>query len=111
MNKYKKIIVALSLLCIVLAAVEINLLKVLYKEKSLPEAGVIPNGETAVKYAEAIWLPIYGDKIYNGLPFRINLQENHRWYVRGRRTEDDSGGVPELKFNGTDGSIFYIIFY
>ena len=112
MNRYKKIIVALSLLCIVLAAVEINLLKTLYQEKSLPEAGVISNGDIAIKFAEAIWLPIYGEEIYSRLPFKtVHYVDADQWYVRGTRPEGVLGGVLEIRFNGTDASILRIGFY
>lgn len=41
----------------------------------IPREGYVPNKETAIKIAEAIWLPIYGNKIYNSKPFRAKTSE------------------------------------
>src|SRR5437868_14847527 len=32
------------------------------KPSYIPKDGFVPNQETAIKIAEAIWLPVYGDK-------------------------------------------------
>lgn len=33
--------------------------------KDISDSIYVPNQETAIKIAEAVWVPIYGDKIYN----------------------------------------------
>jgi len=79
-----------------------------------PDDGVVPNESVALKIAEAVWLPIYGDKIYSQQPFTAEYDENEGyWYVRGslpRNTEGriTVGGVAEIKINKSDGKILYI---
>ena len=112
MNRYKKIIVTLSLFCIALMVVEISLLKTMFLVKSLPETGVISDKEAAIKYAEAIWLPIYGGMIYNELPrLAFYDRDTDQWYVRGTLPEGWFGGFPEIWFNGTDARTLRVVHY
>ncbi len=43
----------------------------------------VPNKETAIKIAEAIWLPIYGQKIYDNRPFDACIDGDTAWHVFG----------------------------
>src|SRR5262249_7990365 len=50
---------------------------------SLPAAGCVPNAETAIRIAEAVWSPIFGDEIVkNQRPYRAELIDE-TWTVRG----------------------------
>ena len=109
MNRHKKIIVALSLFCIVLTAAEIVLVKMLYNPNPLPETGVIPNEDAAIKFAEAIWLPLYGDRIYNGYPIVAFYDgKTDQWFVRGTLPRVMMGSWAEIRFIGTDARILHI---
>ncbi len=48
----------------------------------LQNSRVVPDEETAKKIAEIIWLPIYGEKIYDEKPFKASLVKNV-WRVKG----------------------------
>ena len=48
--------------------------------------GFVPDKETAIKIAEAIWLPIYGEAIYDELPFQARLLGDSVWVITGTRT-------------------------
>ncbi len=48
-----------------------------------PTKGFVPDSTTAIKIAEAIWLPIYGNKIYKELPFHATLVGDSVWVVQG----------------------------
>lgn len=57
----------------------------------------VPNKETAIRIAEAIWLPIYGDGIYEKKPFVARLINAHVWVVEGTLDKDKVGGVPYIE--------------
>ncbi len=72
-----------------------------------PDEGFVPDKETAIKIAEVIWLPIYGDNIYENQPFNAVLSADKKiWTVKG--TFDNKyilGGVPYAKIRKKDGKI------
>jgi len=45
----------------------------------------VPDTSTAIKIAEAIWLPIYGQDIYNERPFHATLVGDSVWIVQGSK--------------------------
>jgi NTF2 fold immunity protein/Clp amino terminal domain, pathogenicity island component len=52
---------------------------------AVPTAGCVPNAETAIRIAEAVWSPIFGDEIVESQrPFHAELM-NETWTVRGSR--------------------------
>jgi NTF2 fold immunity protein/Clp amino terminal domain, pathogenicity island component len=52
---------------------------------AVPTAGCVPNAETAIRIAEAVWNPIFGDEIVESQrPFHAELM-NETWTVRGSR--------------------------
>ena len=54
---------------------------------ALPEPGCVPDGETAVRIAEAVWLPIFGsDVVGSQQPFRADLADRV-WTVRGSQRD------------------------
>jgi hypothetical protein len=43
----------------------------------------VPDESTAIKIAEAVWFPIFGDNINNSKPFMARLQGDTLWIVTG----------------------------
>lgn len=63
----------------------------------------VPDKETAIKIAEAIWFPIYGTKIYDSRPFVAKLKDNKIWIVEGTlKKEYNVGGVPYIEIQKKD---------
>ena len=73
----------------------------------------VPDEETAKKIAEAIWLPIYGERIYNQKPYHATLLGDSIWYVYGTLGEshverDNDGNIISLKIvQGGVASIYF----
>jgi hypothetical protein len=65
--------------------------------------GFVPNSETAIKIAEAVWLPIYGKQIESYKPFIAELRDSI-WYVKGD-AKTDFGGVVHIQIGKKDGKI------
>ena len=61
------------------------------------ENNYVPNKETAIKIAEAIWLPIYGETIYEKKPYVVELIDNKIWRVKGTLKMEEVGGVPIIE--------------
>ncbi|MFC2130662.1 YbbC/YhhH family protein [Bacteroidota bacterium] len=70
----------------------------------------VPDKNTAIKIAEAIWFPIYGKSIYNKKPFKAKLLKNGIWQVKGnlhsiqndKSYRSQKGGVPYIKIRKDD---------
>lgn len=69
--------------------------------------GFVPDEETAIKIAEAVWYPIYGDGIYNDQPFTA-IRKRGYWVVEGNLPENMDGGVPVVHIRKSDGKILYV---
>ena len=74
----------------------------------IPDNGCVPDNETAIRIAEAVWLPIYGDKIYDRKPFRAELISDSIWAVAGSIPSNMLGGVPYIEIQKRDGRILGI---
>lgn len=90
----------------------------------LAEAGMIlkkdavPDAQTAIKIAEANWLPIYGEGINKNKPFKARLENNKIWIVEGtlpganevsgRSISVTVGGVPYIEIQKSDGKILKV---
>lgn len=61
----------------------------------------VPNEETAVKVAEAILYPIYGEDIYRQRPFIATL-ENEIWVIEGSLPKGMKGGVAYIEIQKKD---------
>jgi hypothetical protein len=72
-----------------------------------PKAGFVPDQITALKIAEAVWLPIYGAEIYNKRPFTAKLKGDV-WVVEGTLPEDMLGGVPLAEISRVDGRVIRV---
>jgi hypothetical protein len=63
-------------------------------EGEKPKNGFVPDADTAIKIAVAVWEPIYGQKKIAGeKPYRAKLLTNTVWRVEGSLPEGWSGGV------------------
>jgi Na+-translocating ferredoxin:NAD+ oxidoreductase RnfG subunit len=74
-----------------------------------PKDGYVPDEETAIIIAVAVWKPIYGkEKIENEKPYKANLK-NGVWTVTGSLPKGRKGGVAEAEISKDDGRILRII--
>jgi hypothetical protein len=78
------------------------------KENVKSTKGFVPNEETAIKIAEAIWLPIYGEDIYEAKPYRVSLSNNKVWIVKGTLPKNYRGGVPYIEIRKRDCKILTV---
>jgi hypothetical protein len=69
----------------------------------------VPDKETAIRIAEAIWLPIYGNGIYETKPFVARLNNANVWIVEGTLDKDEVGGVPYIEIQKKDCKILNVI--
>lgn len=72
-----------------------------------PKDGFVPNEATAIKIAEAVWLPIYGESIYEERPFGARLEDGI-WIVTGSLPEGWLGGVAECEISKDTSEILRI---
>ena len=77
-------------------------------EGATPERGFVPDEETAIKIAEAVWIPIYGKSIRKRKPFRAILVDDEIWIVKGTLKKGLLGGVPYIKIRKDDGTILKV---
>jgi len=80
-----------------------------------PKNGFVPNAETAVKIAEAVLIPVYGEeKILSERPFKAALQEDV-WTVEGTlhcgEGKRCNGGTAVVKISKSTGQILHMIHY
>lgn len=78
----------------------------------IPKNGFVPDKETAVKIAEAVWIPIYGvEEINQERPFVAELK-NGIWIVSGTlHSEPGSiakGGVATIEISKADGRVLRV---
>lgn len=80
-----------------------------FKENS-NMAGIdyVPNEETAKKIAEAVWLPIYGEKIYSQKPYVVSLLDDSVWVVKGTLPKNKRGGVAYIEIQKSDCKILKV---
>ncbi len=74
-----------------------------------PPAGYVPDQETAINIAVAVWTPIYGrDQIEKEKPYKAVLKDGI-WYISGSLpTGAVKGGVAEAEIAKNDGRIIRI---
>ena len=110
-NKIIFAIVASAIICVSIALCNnrlANVRQVFKHYPYVPKNGFIPNEETAVKIAEAVWLQIYGEKIYNYKPYKVQLNNDSIWSVEGVFQEPSVGGVPYVEIQKSDGKILIV---
>jgi hypothetical protein len=74
----------------------------------IPPAGYVPDAETAIRIAVAVWEPIYGKKqIESEKPYQATLK-NGVWIVEGSLPDDALGGVAVAEISKSDGTILRV---
>jgi hypothetical protein len=71
--------------------------------------GFVQDPKTAIKVAEAIWLPIYGKLIYKYKPFVANLKDDKVWIVEGT-VKEEKGGGPYMEIQKSDCKVLKVVF-
>jgi hypothetical protein len=75
---------------------------------NIPKDGFVPDKMTAVKIAEAILIPIYGEEdVINHRPFTAELEKNI-WIINGSLKENVVGGTPHVELQKSDGKILMV---
>ena len=73
-----------------------------------PSQGYVPNAETAIRIALAVWEPIYGKKqIDSEKPYRATLKSGV-WIVEGSLPPGWLGGVAIAEISASDGTILRV---
>ena len=70
--------------------------------KSTNSVNYVPNKETAIKIAEAILVPIYGEKVLDERPFTAELIDNKYWHVEGTLKPVEIGGTASIDIQKSD---------
>ncbi len=74
----------------------------------VPKAGFVPDQATAIRIAEAVWIPIYGEvQIASEKPFVAELKGDV-WVVTGTLQADVDGGVAIAEIAKRDGRIIRV---
>lgn len=73
-----------------------------------PSGGMVPNAETAVAIAVAVFKPIYGaEQIESQRPFHAQLN-GEVWHVYGSLPVNLLGGIAEAELSRKDGRIIRV---
>jgi hypothetical protein len=79
------------------------------KRPWIPDKGFVPDSATAIRIAEAVWIPIYGEKLVAGeKPYRATLRGD-TWTVTGSLPEGFEGGTAIAEISKRDGRILRVI--
>lgn len=76
-------------------------------ERRIPERGFVPDEDTAIRIAEAVWLPLFGAHLDTKRPFRAYL-DNDVWHVMGSLPRHMLGGVPHAEIARLTGEILRV---
>ena len=78
------------------------------KHNVKPKAGFVPDEQTAIAIAVAVWTPIYGEKIIQKeKPFKAELRDSV-WHVYGTLPEGYRGGTVEAEMSKVDARILRV---
>ena len=73
-----------------------------------PPEGLVPDEQTAISIAVAVWSPIYGkDKIARQKPYQVFLVDGY-WVVSGSLSIRKVGGTAKIVIAKADGRIINI---
>ena len=72
-----------------------------------PKDGFVPDKETAIRIAEVILAPIYGDAIKEQKPLNVELKNDSVWVVTGT-LNSDLGGVAHIEIRKSDCKILHV---
>ncbi len=73
----------------------------------VPPNGFVPDAQTAIEIAKAVWRPIYGTRHLDQEPFKAELK-NDVWHVEGSLPEGYLGGVAEAEIAKSTGCILRV---
>jgi hypothetical protein len=77
--------------------------------KFVPPKGFVPNEQTAISIAVAVWSPIYGkEQIESEKPFKASLKDGV-WTVTGTLPEGYNGGTAIADISQENGCILRVI--
>lgn len=75
----------------------------------VPKFEIVKDKETAIKLAEDILLPIYGNEINDKKPFEATYDEEFKaWVVSGTLGKNFIGGVPNVIIQKSDGKVLAV---
>ena len=95
------VVAAVALLAVAASAAE--------KKPWIPKNGFVPDSRTAIRIAEAVWIPIYGEEhIAKEKPFRAELRGD-TWFVQGTLPAGTVGGTAIAEIAKLDGRILRVI--
>ena len=77
------------------------------EDNFVPPPGLVPDEQTAVAIARAIWQPIYGPTLEDEEPFVATLKEGV-WHVHGTLPPGAVGGTAEAEISKIDGCILRV---
>jgi len=104
----RKIIIAVVLLLLSFTPFGVLFAQETKRHNYKPAAGYVPNEDTAIKIAVAVWMPIYGKgEIEKEKPYEAVLRDDI-WYVSGSLPAGYVGGVAEAEIAKDDGRILRI---
>jgi hypothetical protein len=80
-----------------------------------PKAGLVPDAATAIRIAEAVWIPLYGEKnTLDERPYRAALEDGV-WKVTGTLHCAGggacTGGTAYAEISRDDGRIIFVTHY
>jgi hypothetical protein len=79
------------------------------KHNVVPKDGYVPNAETPIRIAVAVWTPIYGaDNIARQKPYHATLRADGAWVVEGSLPKGWLGGVALAEVSKLDGHILRV---
>jgi hypothetical protein len=78
------------------------------KHNYVPPAGYVPDAKTAIRIAEAVWIPIYGAKtLADEKPF-VATRRGDVWHVYGTMPKNTPGGTAEAEIDSRSGKIIRV---
>ncbi|MCL1790042.1 MAG: YbbC/YhhH family protein [Peptococcaceae bacterium] len=105
----KSLIIILASMLLMFVFLNLNIFHFLFMKGVTPINGFVPNEETAIKIAEAVWFEIYGDSIYVKQSFKAKYNViGGYWVVTGNLPDNMYGGVPVAHIRKSDGKILYV---
>ena len=98
----------ITLLCLVGTAITVPSVFGGDKHSFQPKDGYVPDAATAVRIAEGVLTPVYGEeKIKGERPFKATLRKDV-WIVEGSLPEGWKGGVAVVEISKKDGRIYRV---
>jgi|SRR3954468_5147844 hypothetical protein len=97
--------------CYLIAAIALVLGMVAFAatRPKLPISGVVPDEQTAVKVADAIFRPVFGaTEVEKWRPYHAQLDKSGFWTVYGTLPRGMKGGTPMLKINRRNGRVLEV---